>query len=208
MGRASTKDKILSTAVAVFAELGYTDATVAIICKRAKVNIAAVSYHFGSKESLFLESVRYAFTLANASYPLSKTSLKSAEEKLRHFIESVIRRCFDPGPAGRIDQMLGHEIVRENGPHHLIVQEVQSQQGNVLRKILQAMLKTRSKRLINQAHVNIAALCFFPKAAVPLRKLLFPKPPTEEQLSKYIAGQIDFALAGLQALRPTLSTAK
>lgn len=206
MASESTKSKILTAAVDVFAEYGYPAATVAIICKRAEVNIAAISYHFGSKDELFMKAIRHAFELAEEVYPLADPDAITPEDQLRHLMGAIIRRGFDLGPAGRIDQILSQEIVRSSSPHHFIVQEAQRHQGEILRKTLSRLMQTRSTRLINQAHANIAGLCFFPRTAIPLRKLLFPEEPTQSQLEQYIEGQFEFALAGLNALKPSLSS--
>jgi len=53
----------------VFAEKGYREATVEDICSRAKSNIAAINYHFGSKEELYAQVWRRAFDEANEAYP-------------------------------------------------------------------------------------------------------------------------------------------
>ncbi|UTW13656.1 TetR/AcrR family transcriptional regulator [Marinobacterium rhizophilum] len=49
-----TKDKILQAAASLFAEQGFNDTTMRQITARAEVNLAAVNYHFGSKERLIL----------------------------------------------------------------------------------------------------------------------------------------------------------
>ncbi len=54
-----TQIKIIEAAEIEFAEMGYGGASVRDITKRAGVNIAAINYHFGSKEVLFKEMVRY-----------------------------------------------------------------------------------------------------------------------------------------------------
>ena len=48
-----TRRHILETAVRLFAEHGYADTTSKMICKEAGVNIAAVNYHFGSRDDLY-----------------------------------------------------------------------------------------------------------------------------------------------------------
>ena len=55
-GPAPTKDRILDAAEALFMEHGFEATSLRQITALAEVNLAAVSYHFGSKEELF-ESV-------------------------------------------------------------------------------------------------------------------------------------------------------
>src|SRR5438876_12457509 len=54
-GRASnaTKERILDTAESLFMEHGYEATSLRAITAAAGVNLAAVNYHFGSKEELF-----------------------------------------------------------------------------------------------------------------------------------------------------------
>src|SRR5512135_1854730 len=50
---AMTKDRILDVAEALFMEHGYEATSLRSITATAEVNLAAVNYHFGSKEELF-----------------------------------------------------------------------------------------------------------------------------------------------------------
>ncbi len=50
---AATKDRILDAAEALFMEHGYEATSLRAITTEAVVNLAAVNYHFGSKEELF-----------------------------------------------------------------------------------------------------------------------------------------------------------
>src|SRR6188472_3483045 len=52
-GPAATKDRILDAAEALFMEHGYEATSLRAITAAAAVNLAAVNYHFGSKEELF-----------------------------------------------------------------------------------------------------------------------------------------------------------
>lgn len=54
-----TQIKLIEAAEIEFAENGYEGASIRSITSRAEANIAAVNYHFGSKETLFIEMIRY-----------------------------------------------------------------------------------------------------------------------------------------------------
>jgi AcrR family transcriptional regulator len=72
---AQTRQQLLEVAGQVFAEHGYARATSKEICERAKANIAAVNYHFGSKEGL------YAAVLEEAHARLVSIDLVTAAVK-------------------------------------------------------------------------------------------------------------------------------
>lgn len=54
----STKDRILTAAEELFAQNGFSGTSLRQVTSRADVNIAAVNYHFGSKENLVNEVFR------------------------------------------------------------------------------------------------------------------------------------------------------
>lgn len=56
-----TKEKIILAAAEEFSKLGYHGATTRHICERAEVNIAAVNYHFSTKEALYKHVIEYLF---------------------------------------------------------------------------------------------------------------------------------------------------
>jgi TetR/AcrR family transcriptional regulator, regulator of cefoperazone and chloramphenicol sensitivity len=60
----STQDmrrRLLEAALVVFADKGFDGAGIRDIAERAKANSAMVQYHFGGKEGLYLEALRFAF---------------------------------------------------------------------------------------------------------------------------------------------------
>ena len=54
----NTKDRILGAAEELFAQFGFSGTSLRQVTTRADVNIAAVNYHFGSKENLVNEVFR------------------------------------------------------------------------------------------------------------------------------------------------------
>src|SRR5262249_8144627 len=63
-----TKARVMAAASALFAERGFHGTTVRDIAQRAKVNLAAGHYHFGSKETLYLEVLRAQFADIMATF--------------------------------------------------------------------------------------------------------------------------------------------
>lgn len=52
---ADTRERILRAAEGLFMQRGFSDTSLRMITTRAEVNLAAVNYHFGSKEALIRE---------------------------------------------------------------------------------------------------------------------------------------------------------
>jgi AcrR family transcriptional regulator len=93
-----TRIRILEAAAAIFAEYGFAATTIRQICSQAQVNLAAVNYHFGGKEGLYRETIRYLRARAYESYPTTYglAADASPEQHLRAFVRSfLLRTSFD-----------------------------------------------------------------------------------------------------------------
>ncbi len=66
--------RLLDAAREVFSEHSFQGATVREICRLAEANVAAVNYHFGSKDGLLAEALNFAPLAA-----LQKANAKSSE---------------------------------------------------------------------------------------------------------------------------------
>src|SRR5260221_1412057 len=108
-----TRRQLLEAAGEVFAEVGFRDATVREICRRAGANIAAVNYHFGDKEKLYTEVVRYSQQKAVEQYPplLDVRPNAAPGKRLRAFVESLLRRIFDTGPTAWHGKLMMREMI-------------------------------------------------------------------------------------------------
>ena len=90
-----TPERLMEAAGWVFAEKGFRNATIRDICKRAGANIAAVNYHFGDKEHLYIEVIKYAHrTLVKYQTDLGLDDNASAEERLKAFATITFDNCF------------------------------------------------------------------------------------------------------------------
>jgi AcrR family transcriptional regulator len=89
-----TRERILEAALRVFAANGYRGTTTRDICQQAKVNGAAINYHFGSKESLWLavcdftQSKILEIVVANADFalPLKEAIPRFLDRSIDDFI--------------------------------------------------------------------------------------------------------------------------
>src|SRR5271156_5540224 len=108
-----TRHQLLGAAGEVFAEFGFRDATVREICRRAGANIAAINYHFGDKETLYTEVLRYSHGKALEKYPplLGVAADAPAEKKLRAFVNSLLLRIFDTGPTAWHGKLMSREMI-------------------------------------------------------------------------------------------------
>ena len=92
-----TRERLLASAVELFAEKGFRGTTVKEICTDAGANIAAVNYYFGSKEKLYAEAWRKAFQDSLEAHPSGGgvPAGAPAEERLRGYVRSLIQRVAD-----------------------------------------------------------------------------------------------------------------
>jgi AcrR family transcriptional regulator len=104
---------VIEIAGEVFADQGFRSATIRDICARAGANIAAVNYHFGDKESLYLAVLEHAHHTALSRYPpdLGTTPDSSAEERLRAFIRSFLLRLLDDGVPAWLGKLMAREMI-------------------------------------------------------------------------------------------------
>jgi len=129
-----TRGRLLAAAARLFAERGFAKVTVRDICRRARANVAAVNYHFGSKDALF-EAVfmrRLAPLIASCLAELDE--LEAREEKLsvESLVTTFIRPCLalskDPARGGALFVRLLSRTLVEN---HRLLRETISQQYSV-----------------------------------------------------------------------------
>ena len=107
-----TKEKLLLHAADVFLEYGYENTTVRMIAQKAGVNAALINYHYGDKETLYLEVVRYWAKDAFQNFPLRFLDDPDADpaEKIRAFIYHALVCLFGPDGRGTgFGRLLVHE---------------------------------------------------------------------------------------------------
>jgi AcrR family transcriptional regulator len=93
---ASTKERILASAEALFAQRGFEGASLRQLTAAAGVNLAAVNYHFGSKDKLVEEVFKRRLDQLNARRLAAlKQVLGQPETSLEDVLAAFIRPALD-----------------------------------------------------------------------------------------------------------------
>jgi AcrR family transcriptional regulator len=87
-GKRSTKDKIMQVAMDIITAEGFQGITTRKIAARAEVNVAAVNYHFGSKDALIREALRYLSVQLRDTFKVLQREEGEPEALLLEFISS------------------------------------------------------------------------------------------------------------------------
>lgn len=108
-----TKQRLIDAAGEIFATQGFAAASIREICRQAGANVAAVHYHFGDKEQLYLACLEQAQSCqaADAADPAVLQELP-ARERLRVFIRGMLISKLASGrPRWHLELML-REMIR------------------------------------------------------------------------------------------------
>lgn len=122
----STKDRILGAAEELFAQFGFTGTSLRQVTSRADVNIAAVNYHFGSKENLVNEVFRRRMD------DMSRQRLSALQEAVQQHpgaLEPILAAFVEPALALAQDRHGGAAFVR-------VVARAYAEKNDSLRKFL------------------------------------------------------------------------
>lgn len=118
-----TKDRILDSAEALFAERGFDATSLRGITTRAEVNLAAVHYHFGSKEALFRAVLERRLEPINRRRLELLDALEQDQEEppdvtslLRAFLEPPLEQIRSLGEAGTLFVRLAGRAHSEPNP--------------------------------------------------------------------------------------------
>src|SRR5262247_3045789 len=89
----NTRHLIIRAAIDLFADQGFERASVRDIVAKARVNQAAIHYHFKGKDGLYLEVLKTAFERLTTDAGFDPEKLKSLprEDALRNFVDQQLR---------------------------------------------------------------------------------------------------------------------
>lgn len=205
-----TRARLLEAAGEVFAERGFKAATIREIVERAGANLAAVNYHYGDKDALYGEVLRYSARTSLERFPAGGGVSEDApaEDRLGGFVRNFLLRCLGAGgPDGACWEWRGRLMAREMADpspflHEIIEQilrPVVVQLGQLVQEVAGHTLSEREMWLCAN---SIVAQCVFYKQWEQVgerfhRDLLPPAPERIDLLAEHITR---FSLAALRGI--------
>ncbi len=141
MTQFSTKERIIGAAEELFAQHGFAGASLRQLTAAAKVNLAAVNYHFGSKENLLTEVFRRRLDDLN-DRRLKDLALVEAEEEPE--LEVILRAFINPALAVSLDRCHG------GGTFVRVLARAYAEQNEQLRAFLSENYRHVTRRFVDQ----------------------------------------------------------
>jgi TetR/AcrR family transcriptional regulator, regulator of cefoperazone and chloramphenicol sensitivity len=198
-----TRARLLEAAAEVFAEVGYSKATVQEICRLAKANIAAVNYHFGDKRNLYMEVLRESHRRATEKFgPEPDLDSGPAEVRLRRFVESFLRRILDPDRPARHGRLMAREMVEPTG----VLEDLMRRDIGPRHARLEAIVRELAGPAASEEQIRLGALsvlgqCVFFHHSRPMLNLLHPEHRYDHTQIESLTDHIStFTLAALRGL--------
>lgn len=196
-GTEQTRERLLNAAREEFSQHGFQGATVREICRRAETNVAAVNYHFGSKDGLLAEALNFA--------PLKAMQLandkadEDPEVRLRLFIRDFMLMLLDETNGSLPCRIMARELADPTPALDKIVREAIAPLHEFLGKLLREIAgeKTGEAELRRCVH-SILGQCLYYRHSHPVQQRLHPKLRYDQKEIAAVARHIaDFSLAGI-----------
>jgi AcrR family transcriptional regulator len=195
-----TRKRLLDAAREVFSQNSFQGATVREICRRAEANVAAVNYHFGSKDGLLAEALNFAPLAA-----LQKANVKAdvcPEIRLRMFLRDFMLMLLDEKNSSSQCRIMARELADPTPALDKIVREAIAPLHKFLGKLVREIIgdKVGETELRRCVH-SIVGQCLFYRHSHPVLQRLHPELHYNrneiEAIGEHIA---EFSLAGIKHL--------
>jgi AcrR family transcriptional regulator len=198
----ATRDRLLATGTQLFAERGFQRVTVRDICSAAAANVAAINYHFGGKEGLYMEVLRTAVAIMRGTTDemMRAGAGQPPEEQLAGLLRIFLERIC-AGRDGWIHQLMLQEMREPTPGLDLVIQEVIGPRFSYLRSVVARLLACDD---VDDPRVLACATSVQSQLMIVLKSPVGAKlglPPMTTDDVPAVASHITrFSLAGIRAI--------
>jgi len=197
-----TKVRLLEAAGEEFACKGYDLARIRTICDRADANIAAVNYHFGDKEQLYVQAVLDAHRCGVAADEELLASQGTPREQLRCFIHNFLSHVVAINqPEDWRHRLMLREMLHPTSASDVLIRERIRPRFERLQQILRLFCPEADERKLNALSFSVIGQCLHYRMARPVVERLIGQEAYETLDLDYLTDHItSFCLAGLSSV--------
>jgi AcrR family transcriptional regulator len=160
-----TKSRLLEGAGEEFAEKGFELARVRAICDRAGANLAAINYHFGDKEHLYVEVLREAHRCGLDQEERFDRRLSPAE-RLRTFIHHFLDRVLAMNhPEDWQHRLMLREMLSPTPFSEVLVREMIRPRFEFIKGLMREICPEADDRRLNALVFSVIGQCLHYKMA-------------------------------------------
>jgi len=205
-----TRTRLLAAASELFAERGFHGTTVRDIAARAKVNVAAGHYHFGSKKALYLEVLRAQFAEVRALLHARGASVDEANlarcpppelgRLLRARIKVMLELLIGP-PPGLHGTLMQREMCDPSEALPVIVEEFIRPMLAETTAIVSGLEPGLGEAALERCALSVIGQALFYRVTMPAMLLMRGERTYPRALAASLADHIAaFSLAGMAGL--------
>jgi AcrR family transcriptional regulator len=156
-----TRERVLKAAERLFAERGYEATSVRAIVDKARVNQAAINYHFAGKEGLYREVLRAALRALTEHQIVHAEEAKamSREDALREFVRRQLRPLMARDEFSRHMQILNWETVRPTVVFRKLLREETAPFMGLAVDLVQRFMPAADQRTLVAAAIWLLGQC-------------------------------------------------
>ncbi|SRR5579883_2285204 len=200
----TTKVRLLEAAGEEFACKGFDAARIRTICERAGANVAAVNYHFGDKEQLYVEAVLVAHRCGFEGEDAVQAGPVAPAEQLRGFIHDFLCRVLAINdPEDWRHRLMLRELLHPTTASDVLIREAIRPKFERLSGILRRFCPDADERKIHALAFSVIGQCLHYKMARPVAERLIGPAAFAALDLDYLTDHItSFCLAALGSRPP------
>jgi AcrR family transcriptional regulator len=156
-----TRERIMKAAERLFADRGYEGTSIRAIVAKARVNQAAINYHFAGKDGLYREVLRAAFRALTQDHMahVEETRGMSRERALSEFVRRQLRPLIARDELSRHLRIFNWEAVQPTPVFRKLVSEEAVPFMGVAVELVRRFLPDVDQRTLTIAAVWLIGQC-------------------------------------------------
>jgi len=208
MPQVDTVDKILDAAELLFAEKGFSETSLRMITSKANVNLAAVNYHFGSKNALiqavfsrFLGPLSQQMEQASIKNGWGKENVPKLEDILKLYIRSLLTIPTSQENGVTIFmRLMGLAYTQSQGHLRLYLEQVYSNTFRLFLELVRFSTPNLSvKERFWRTQFTLGSIAFTMSSIQPLTEILENSKGAKADPEEVVNLLVPYVVAGLTA---------